>query len=231
MEIIVIDNHSDDDSAGILRTALTGIPSVQIVESPANAGFGAGYNFAARYAKGEYLLINNPDKNLQKEGVAELIKKMKSDPTIGILAPRLLHPDGTARLSMRRYPRVIDVLARRSFLKRIFSRSLRRYLMVDADPLAEQDVDWIAGGCFLIRRDFFHALGGFDDRFFLFFEDTDLCRRCRGAGKRVLYYPAVTGTDKKRRLSGERFRDLFKKTGRIHVISAIKYFLKWGVTY
>ena len=80
----------------------------------------------------------------------------------------------------------------------------------------------------MIKRELFEQLGGFDERFFLFFEDTDLCRRCRNMGKKVVYLPSVTVLDKKNRLSGESFWDLmFKKTGRIHVSSALKYFWKW----
>ena len=99
---------------------------------------------------------------------------------------------------------------------------------MDKDMDKKQEVDWVVGGCFMIRRDVFTQLGGFDERFFLFFEDTDLCRRVGLAGKKVLYDPRIVAGDKKRRLSGQSFLDLFfKKTGRIHISSALKYFWKW----
>ncbi len=230
-EILVIDNHSLDDSVGVLRNRLSGVPNVRIIETPHNHGFGYGYNYGARYASGEYLLINNPDKRLQSDGLEKMIARMQSEHSIGILAPKLMHGDGTQRLSIRTFPHLIDILARRSVLGKLFPSRLRRYLMLDADPSAEQKVDWVVGGCFLIRRSVYVELGGFDERFFLFFEDTDLCRRCRALGKTILYYPSVIGNDKKSRLSGERFVDLiFRKTGRIHVISAMKYFWKWGMS-
>lgn len=230
LEIIVIDNHSCDDSIGVLRNQLGDLDQVRIVETPKNHGFGYGYNFGARYATGEFLICNNPDKILPEDGVEKLIEKLQSDASVGIVAPRLLHPDGSMRLSLRAFPRVIDILSRRSLLGTLLPGVLRRYLMLDRDPEMEQEVDWVAGGSFGIRRSLFNEIGGFDERFFLFFEDTDLCRRVHLAGKSVLYYPQVTGRDKRRRLSGESFFDLlFKKTGRIHVLSAWKYFWKWGL--
>ena len=80
----------------------------------------------------------------------------------------------------------------------------------------------------MVRKTDFEDIGGFDERFFLFFEDTDLCRRVRQNGKSVLFAASVIARDKRKRLSGESFLDLlFKKTGRVHVSSAVKYFWKW----
>lgn len=229
IEILVIDNHSNDDSIGILRNQLSGIAQVRIIETPENRGFGYGYNTGASYAKGEYLFINNPDKRLEPDGLAKCIAAYEADDAVGILAPKILHADGTRRYSMRRFPHVLDILSRRSFLGALFPGSLRRYLMLDADPEQRQEVDWIVGGCFFISKQLFDTLTGFDERFFLFFEDTDLCKRCRQEGKTVIYDPSIVATDKRNRLSGETLRDLiFKKTGRIHVASAVRYFTKWG---
>lgn len=228
MEIIVIDNHSEDDSIGILRASLTGMQNVRIVETPGNYGFGYGYNRGARYARGKYLLINNPDKRLEPTGIEQLVREMQRDSTIGILGPKLLHPDGTRRLSIRRDPRLIDLVSRRSIAGKVFDGALDHYLMLSADTEKVQDVDWVVGGCFMIERAFFSALDGFDERFFLFFEDADLCRRCRTHGKRVVYFPRVHALDRPRRLSGESFWDLIStRIGRIHMVSALKYFRKW----
>lgn len=228
MEILVVDNHSEDDSIGILRNRLGDIAQVRIIETPENKGFGYGYNVAASYAEGEYLLMNNPDKVLEPTGVEQLVNILKDHPHVGIVGPKLRHDDGTLRLSIRRFPRIIDVLSRRSFLGRLLPGTLRRYLMRDTDMHRDQEVDWVVGGCFMVRTSDFEAIGGFDERFFLFFEDTDLCRRMRQSGKTVLFAASVTARDKRKRLSGESFFDLlFKKTGRIHVSSAAKYFWKW----
>lgn len=229
LEVIVIDNHSDDDSIGIIRNNLKDT-RVRIVETPKNGGFGYGYNSGVSYAEGEYVLINNPDKILQPDGVELLMKQMEADPTIGILAPRLLHDDGTQRQSIRARPRPADLIIKRTFLRTLFPHRVAHYLQEFLDPTLPHDVDWVAGGCFMIRRSVFKELGGFDPRFFLFFEDTDLCRRCWQKGLRVVYTPAVTATDKKTRLSEMSVRKmLFSPVGRAHIMSAIRYFMKWGI--
>jgi len=228
IEILVIDNHSDDESVGVLRNRVGDHPQVRIIETSGNLGFGFGYNTGAKYAEGEYLLINNPDKFMPLDGVERLVASIQSDSSIGVVAPRLTHSDGSSRLSIRRFPRILDILSRRSFLGKICPNALKQYLMMDSNMDERQEVDWVVGGSFLIQRALFTELHGFDERFFLFFEDTDLCKRVGLAGKKVLYDPSVVVRDKKRRLSGQSFWDLFwKKTGRTHISSALKYFWKW----
>lgn len=231
IEILVIDNHSEDDSIGILRNRLSGYANVRIIETPHNNGFGYGYNTGASYAKGTYLLINNPDKILESNGIEKLVAKLKNQESIGIIGPKLVHEDGTRRLSIRTFPRIIDILSRRSMLGALFPKALDRYLMADANPDSEMQVDWLVGGCFMMPMALFMSIGGFDERFFLFFEDTDLCRRVRQTGAVVVYAPSIVARDKSNRLSGESLFDLFfKKTGRIHMVSALKYFWKWRKT-
>ena len=97
-----------------------------------------------------------------------------------------------------------------------------------ASSSSKRAVDWVAGGCLLMRRDLFLQLEGFDDHFFLFFEDTDLCRRVQQLGKTVVYAPSIVAGDRKRRLSeGGLFSLLFTSVGRAHLLSACKYFWKW----
>ncbi|OGJ81602.1 hypothetical protein A3J91_03640 [Candidatus Peribacteria bacterium RIFOXYC2_FULL_58_10] len=228
IEIVVIDNHSDDDSVGRIRNQLLGIGGVRIVETPLNLGFGGGNNYGARYVGGEYLLIINPDTELEPGGIERMVAMLREDPTIGILAPKLQFPDGTIRDSYRTFPTFFDVIIKRTFFRYLFPRRLKHYLQHDTDPGLQRDIDWVVGACMFMRRGFYEQLRGFDERFFLFFEDTDLCRRCWDRGKRVVYCPEVHAADRKQRLSGGGFLPLFlTKTGRIHVISAVKYFWKW----
>jgi N-acetylglucosaminyl-diphospho-decaprenol L-rhamnosyltransferase len=229
MEIIVIDNHSDSESIGYLRANLRHLP-VRIVETKANLGFGTGYDEGIKHARGSFILINNPVKILEKTGVEKMLQKMQRDPSIGIIAPKLVHPDGSLRESSRAFPRPLDVISKRTFLKRWFPGSMRRYLDQDRDPETERDTDWIAGGCLMIRKDLFQSIGGFDHRFFLFFEDIDLCRRVWQAGKRVVYAPSIVGSDRKSRLSeGGPWSLMTSPVGRTHIASALKYFWKWGL--
>lgn len=242
LEVIVVDNHSDTDSIGILRTQLPKDPRVHLVETEKNLGYGKGNNFGNRYATGAYVLIINPDNVMPPEALQRMVQRMEGDPTIGILAPKLVFPSGTVRDSARAFPSLFDVFIKRTVLRHLFPKRLAAYTQSGGGgiawfdkahhkrnaPTASRDVDWIAGACLLLRRSFFNELQGFDPRFFLFFEDIDLCRRTWVAGKRVVYDPTITVADREHRLSeGGVLTLLTKKTVRWHLASALKYFWKW----
>jgi hypothetical protein len=232
LEILIVDNHSEDDSIGVLRNTFHHVtPStveVRMLESRRNIGYGQGNQTAIAQVESAFILIINPDNELEPEGLAKMLAAMEADPSIGILGPQLRHSDGTIRDSFRTFPTPGDIFIKRTFLRHLFPKRMRRYLQYDEDRSKVREVDWLAGACLLIRRELFERLGGFDPRFFLFFEDTDLCRRCRAAGSRVIYFPNAFATDRKHRLSQGGFLSIFtKKTVRIHLVSAMKYFWKW----
>lgn len=228
LEILIIENHSQDDSIGSIRNRLKEFPNVRILETRDNIGFGKGYDTGIQQAQGKYILINNPVKILPPDGLEKMIAAMDKDSSIGILGPKLVHDDGSVRLSARSFPRLGDVFIKRTPLQVVFKNRMKKYLQLDANHDDQRDVDWLVGGCLLIRRDLLEQLGGFDERFFLFFEDIDLCRRCWNAGKRVVYFPQVAGSDRKRRFSEmSGFMMPFRKVGRAHISSAVKYFWKW----
>ncbi len=228
MEILVIDNHSNDDSIAILRARLKNIPNLRILESRKNEGYGQGNELGMRQARGRYILIVNPDNELMPDALEKMTKEMDEHPDIGILAPKLIHEDGSVRSSARALPTFFDAIIKRTMFSRVFPARMDRYLERQMNPNQDRDVDWVVGACILIRRTALETIGGFDPRFFLFFEDMDLCRRCKNAGYRVRYFPKAVASDQKRRLSeGGAFSVLFHKTGRIHIASAVKYFWKW----
>jgi N-acetylglucosaminyl-diphospho-decaprenol L-rhamnosyltransferase len=229
MEIIVVDNHSQDDSIGVLRNRCKKYKNIHIVETPRNFGFGGGYNRGAHHAQGKYLLFNNPPKLLEDNAIEGMVQKMESDPSIGIIAPKLIHPDGTIRESARALPSPLDLIIKRTYLRSLFPQILKQYLQADIDQNIPRDVDWVIGGCFLIANSLFKDIDGFDEKtFFLFFEDTDICRRVHLQKKRVVYDPTIEGKDRKRRLSeGGILSLLCSKVGRAHIMSACKYFWKW----
>ncbi|MDB4978522.1 MAG: hypothetical protein JWM56_708 [Candidatus Peribacteria bacterium] len=228
LEVLIIDNYSDDDSIGIIRNTFSQEPKVRMIEKPLNTGYGAGNNKGENYATGKYLLIINPDNKLEPDGLEKMIHAMEADETIGILAPKLVHEDGSIRESARSFPTVWGVFIKRTLLRHFFRDSVERYLHSKEDPTKTRDVDWVVGACFLMRRTLFKELQGFDERFFLFFEDADLCRRIWQTGKRVVYFPHVQATDRKLRLSQGGFVTIFTKwTVREHLKSAARYFWKW----
>lgn len=229
MEILVTDNHSDDESMGFIRAHLQGRERVTIVETRANLGYGKGNNEAAKLARGEYLLIINPDNTLPPDGVESMLAYLRDHPDTGVVGPALVYPDGTVRPSARPFPTPADLFRKRlnpAGWHAAFELKRRQEQTKDAI-----DVDWMVGACLLMKTSLYRSLGGFDERFFLFFEDIDLCRRIRAAGKRVVYLPRISVLDRKGRLSGSSiFSLLTRKTTRIHVASAVKYFLKWGLS-
>lgn len=229
LKVLVVDNHSDDDSIGILRTRLAKHPDFSLLESPRNAGFGAGNALAIKRIETPYLLIINPDNELAPDALDIMLSRMEADADIGIIAPKLVHEDGSIRESSRAFPRLLDVIAKRTPLQHLFHRRLEHYLQSTEDPNRERDTDWVVGACMLMRTDVYRQIGGFDERFFLFFEDIDLCRRMWQAGKRVVYCPSAVATDRKKRLSeGGVLSLLRRKAGRAHIRSAIRYFRKWS---
>ncbi len=226
MEIIAIDNHSNDESIGFMRAQLSSLHEVRIVEERQNLGYGRGNNAAAKLARGEYLLILNPDNVLPPDACEKMLAALTSDPKIGVVGPGLIYPDGSIRPSARRFPKPMDLLQKRLFPSAWHAAyDAERQRLLSASAV---DVDWLVGACLLLRTDLYKELGGFDERFFLFFEDIDLCRRIHNMGKSVMYMPDVQVLDRKGRLSGSSIFSLFtRKTTRIHLASALKYFWKW----
>ncbi len=223
----MIDNHSDTDALGILQNRLRDLPNVRLIESNHNAGFGGGYAVGIRQAQGRYLLLNNPAKILEPDGVQKMIDRMERDPSVGIVAPKLIHHDGTVRSSARSFPHLFDVIFKR-LPGTTNTKNVRRYLQSDISPDEERTVDWVIGGCLLMKTDLMKQLGGFDPRFFLFFEDIDLCRRVHKLGQSILYFPQAVAVDRKQRFSEMPLWKLpLRKAGRAHIISALKYFWKW----
>lgn len=227
LEILVIDNHSSDESIAFIRAHVGGEPAVRIIETAGNLGYGRGNNLASRSAKGEYLLILNPDNTMPADALERMLGYLRSHPDTGIVGPALVHGDGTVRPSARPLPSIGDLIRKRLFpdaWQAAFDEVRRK---TESEEAVE--VGWMVGACLLMRTDLFRSLGGFDERFFLFFEDIDLCRRVAARGKKVMYLPQIRVADRKERLSGASALSLLtRKTTRIHLQSAVKYFWKWA---
>lgn len=227
-EIIVVDNASGD---GIEKMLKENFPEVKFIASPANVGFAAGNNLGIRAAGGRYILIMNPDIAIFRDSIETLVRYMDENKSVGLAGPKLLNPDGSVQYSACRFPGRVTPLYRRTPLGRTSSgkRELARYLMKDWNHEDARDVDWMLGACLIVRREAMEKVGLFDERFFLYFEDTDWCRRFWEAGWKVAYVPKSSMVHFHRRESAESslFASLFKKTTQIHILSSIKYFLKY----
>lgn len=226
-EYLLVDNASGDGTVEMVRERF---PWVRVIESPDNVGFGAGNNLALAEARGMYVMLFNPDLTVFPREVESWIEWMHVRPEIGISGPRILNPDGTDQESCYRFPNLLTPVLRRTFVGRLpFARkSLERYTMKGMDRAHEQDVDWVLGAAMLIRKSVLETIGYFDPRFFMYFEEADICRRAWSGGYRVTYAPVASFMHYYGRESRIRFPWEFitNKLARIHVASGIKYFMK-----
>jgi N-acetylglucosaminyl-diphospho-decaprenol L-rhamnosyltransferase len=187
-EIVVADNASSDGSAEALARS---DPDTLLVPTGANLGYGAGANRGAQVCHGDLLLVCNPDVTFGAGAVDALVAALDADPGLALVGPRIEEPDGSLYPSARTFPGVVDALGH-AFLGLVApgNRFTRRYRMLDWDHSRAGDVDWVSGSCFLVRRSAWEALGGFEEAYFMFAEDVDLCWRAGRAGLRVGYEPA-----------------------------------------
>jgi len=226
-EIIIVDNGSGDNSVEVLHNRF---PNIKIIPNIRNLGYGAGNNMGIVQAKGEKILILNPDVEIKYPSIEKMMEYLDSHPDVGLIGPKLIYPDGVTQDSYRHFPGLFDLIIKRTHLHRFsfFRKRMDNYLMYDMNNSETQEVDWLVGAAFMMPTDFFKKIGLFDERYFLFFEDTDLCRRVWKTGYKVIYFPSSNAIHNHKRLSqGKWHKVLRKKTFYIHIASAIKYFWKW----
>jgi GT2 family glycosyltransferase len=169
-------------------------PWVRLVRSPRNGGFAFGNNQALRIARGDAVLILNPDTLVPPGAVAALVGKLREHPEAGIVGPKLLRPDGSMHLACRRsFPTPPVSFYRFSGLGRLlpFSSRFGRYNLTFVDPDLPIEVDSVCGACMLVRREVIERVGMLDERFFMYGEDLDWCLRTRQAGWTVRYEPSI----------------------------------------
>ncbi|MDP2918332.1 MAG: glycosyltransferase family 2 protein, partial [bacterium] len=198
-----------------------------------NSGFGTAINWGINNAPeaAEYLLFLNPDIIIQGNALEKMLEFMAKRQDVALLGPKLLNPDLSGQNSCRRFITPQLILYRRTFLGRFsFARkALKHFLMEDIDHNKTQEVDWIFGACMMVRRSAIEEVGLMDERYFLYFEDMDWCRRFWEKGWKVCYYPEAKMIHYHRRESAAEsgFSVLFNRAARIHIASAVKYFIKF----
>lgn len=222
-EVVIVDNSEQKDELKALRNTYG--DWVKIHHPQGNLGLGKGSNLAVKHAQGEYVLICNPDIEFDQGSLDSLVAFAEDLGDFGVIGPQLINSDSTVQHSCRRFPKIWEPFLKRLPLASKFGRK-NPYLMSDKDPNHTETVDWLVGAALLMKKDVFQEMGGFDDRFFLFFEDTDLCRRLWESDKEVWYYPKSVFVHSEERLS-ERGFWVFKKVFWIHFFSMLKYYVKW----
>lgn len=231
-EIIIVDNSCNPDNAKKLDS-LRKFKNVRIHINKKNIGYIRANNFGAELAKGEFLLIVNPDIILDgNASLQKLVDYMEANPQVGICGPKQINDDtGEVAMSVRAFPNIFLQVARRTALRKLpfINKWVAYDEMRHLDYNQTQTVDWLQSSFWITRKVLWDELGGLDKTYFLFMSDPDLCFKCWKAGKEVVYYPEVKVFADGRRLSGKGgFIDFFRRwTLRQHVRDALKYQMKY----
>jgi GT2 family glycosyltransferase len=214
LDVCVVDNASGDGSADLVASELAHVSdsshfshfshfsqlSVRLIRNTTNVGFGAAHNQALRRASARHLLVLNSDAEPRSGALRQMVEYLDAHPDVAVVSPRLRYPSGRVQPSLRRFPTAATFFFESTQLQRFFPRSrfLQHYYMRDtldertsAPPPPELEVDWLAGACLCVRAAAAADVGLFDERFFLYSEEVDWCRRFRAAGWRVVYLPHV----------------------------------------
>jgi GT2 family glycosyltransferase len=200
LQVLVVDQESDAASASTIRRQF---PNITTIPNPHNEGFAAGVNRGASRASGRHLLLLNPDTVIGPALVQALAAWLNAHPDVAVVGPRIFNADGSLQPSARRFPDLTTGLGgRMTWLTRIAPDNWLSRRNLEWSRASEPvDVDWVSGACMMVRRAAFDAIGGMDDRFFLYWEDADLCRRLLTAGYRTVYLPSVSAVHEGSRAS------------------------------
>lgn len=219
-ELIIVDNCSTDNTVSFIKRNYS---DVIILENKEKQGFAKNNNDGAKIASGKYLLILNPDIKVCPHSIDNLYNLLKKDNSIGIVAPRLLNTDLSIQYSARNFmsPKLLLVRIFTGGKDNIKNQTVSQYLKKDLSDNQPTEVDWCMGAALLFEKNFYFQLNGFDQNFFLYVEDTDICHRCWQAGKKVVYLPSAKMIHQHQRSSKK-----FNKKTWMHIKSMFYFFRK-----
>lgn len=225
VHLMIIDNDSGDEYVQQLQT----IEGVKLIEAGANKGFGFGHNVALKRAPtSTYTLILNPDVVIHDGTLERMVAYLESHPDVGLVAPKVLNPDGTLQALNKRLPSVFNLFVRR-FIPRTMQqksawmmRKSAAYEMRDVGYEHEIDVPFVSGCFMLFRTEILQKLSGFDEHYFMYLEDCDITRRLN-AHARAVYLPSATITHHWARGSHKSMRLML-----VMLRSMWVYFNRWG---
>lgn len=216
-EIIVVDNDSTDGTGEIVKK----ISEVKLIQNKENLGFGKANNIGVKASKGDYLFFLNPDCEIEKNSVEKLTNFLDQNENVAVVGPKLLNSNGSIQKEMSPFP---TVFSETFVLLRLHKFPLLRNLVYpNYDYTKTQEAKHLMGAALMIRRSVFEQVGGFDENFFLWFEETDLLKRIKQNGYKIFYYPKVSV----KHLIGQSTRQLnFLKKQTIWNKSLLYYFKK-----
>lgn len=227
-EQFVVDNASTDKTVELIEK---NFPEVKLIKNNKNTGFAYPNNQAAKLAQGEFLLFLNPDMRIEEGSLDKMLAWMQARPDIGVASCKLVDEHGKLNedAKPRRFPTVWDQMAIILKLPHLFPSILNKYLFKDFDANVEQEVDSVRGSFMIMRREVYEKLGwAFDPRYFIWFEDVDICQEVKKIGLKVVYTPIISCVD----YVGQSFkkRDTYWKQKQF-TKSMLQYFQKWEPWY
>ncbi|KKW45215.1 MAG: dTDP-Rha:a-D-GlcNAc-diphosphoryl polyprenol, a-3-L-rhamnosyl transferase [Parcubacteria group bacterium GW2011_GWA2_56_7] len=181
-EVIVVNNDPSEDLSDLASE------SVRVLDMGQNRGFAYAVNRGLEVAAGEFVALINPDVIFIEPALSKMLEHLDLNKDVGIAGPRLLFPDGSHQPSVRLFPRPLDQWLILLKIPHLFEpRRVAQYLMTHTHPMETQDVDQIMGAFFVMRREMIEMVGAWDERFFLWFEEVDYCKRAHDAGWKIRY--------------------------------------------
>jgi N-acetylglucosaminyl-diphospho-decaprenol L-rhamnosyltransferase len=191
-QVVVVDNGSSDGSAAAVAHSM---PTVTVLHPGANVGYARAANLGIAATDAPVVAVCNPDLEVRVGAAGALVRRLSSEHDLGAVGPLIRNTDGTIYPSARSDPRVRDAVGH-GLLGLVWRTNpfTRRYRQLDADPSRRRDVDWVSGAAVWLRRDALTAVGGWDERYFMYVEDVDLCWQLRQHGWRIGYEPGAVVT-------------------------------------
>lgn len=227
-ECIVVSNSEYSEAS--LDQVKKRLAEARVIANDRNRGYAGGVNRALPECNAPFVFIMNPDCRLTDDRVPALIAFMTQNPDIAVVGPKVTDEQGEVQPSCRRFPYPWTFLLVRSALRRLpgAAKERRRYLMEDFDHRSNRDTDWVSGGAMMVRKSAIDGVGPMDERFFLYMEDVDWCRRFWSAGFRVVYVPVCTVVHAGQHASIRRgLKSFVSRHTRMHLTSMGRYFLKY----
>ena len=218
LTLYVVDNNSGD---GLLGKLIEEFPEITAIQNPDNKGFGHGHNAVLPLLESDYHAVVNPDILIDRDVLSELCGYLAENPDIGLVTPKIMFPGGEDQQLPKRDPSFLALFGRHMFKKKL-KPVVEHYQMLDEDLSKPIDIEFATGCFFVIKTEIFKQLNGFDERWFMYFEDMDITRRAR-AVERAVYYPHTYVYHAWERSSSHK-----PKFFVILVLGMFKYFGKWG---
>ena len=223
-KIYIVDNGEDNNEACEIKKEIISHVDLEYIEVHSNLGFGKGHNYVLPLLDSEYHAIVNPDIVLKEDAFSSILKYMDTHKEVGMVVPRIIDEVGRLQEAYRKELTVFDMFIR-MFCRKLFSKRIAKNALQDQDYSQSFQVPFAQGSFLVIRTELLKDLDGFDDNFFMYVEDADLCRRVNLVSK-LVYFPDVAVIHKWEKGSHKE-KTLFK----FHINSMKYYFKKWGIKW